>query len=667
MGFMKVGRTNQQHQHRRAPIRQAWNWLEKRPLLGALLLALFALAVRLLYLFSLRGDPWLLHPIVDETAYLRLARALFTAPNEAFPLFRPPLWPALLGILDRLGLTDPFILVRVFNAIAGSLIASVTYAVGRRLFGHTAGFIAGLIVALAGVLVHLHTTGLATPLFGLCLLLALHESSKLLEDRDASRRNQIKAGLFWGLALLARPIAVPVWLLTVLWLATRRSRNSGAEEGARRFAPTLVLLFVPMLLVFPVTVLNIAHGDVAFISTNGGVNLYLGNHPGADGVSPVHPALGPGWAAAETEAWASRQAGKHLSPSQASAWYAHEAIGFWLQNSKEALLLFAKKTALVFGGTETSNNGDWQYFAGSRPLLALLMGVGAFWIWPLGLMSMFQFWRSEPKSRYWSVITLVFLLSVALFFVTSRFRAPVLPVMALFAAGGIVELLRGRWSRRTKVWYAIMAALLLAGLNVIPASLAPPANTAYGHLIYARLHERAGNPALALEFYRRALLENPTTPLANEAIGDALYQRGRYHQALEAYRSELAIKPRHETYRAMGLAYRELGQPAKAAAAMKQASHLAPRNAELRRMYAELLGEQALMRMEQQEFLMARTLFDSAAVVSPENPFFPFGSAASRWASGDTARAQRMMDSLDEKHPDFPPLQQWREGWRPAQ
>src|SRR5690606_23480131 len=70
----------------------------------------------------------------------------------------------------------------------------------------------------------------------------------------------------------------------------------------------------------------------------------------------------------------------------------------------------------------------------------------------------------------------------------------------------------------------------------------------YPHVAPLLLHsgairERSGSSEEAEVFYRRAVEEDPELPQARKALGDALYRRAAYSEALEQYTKAVELRP----------------------------------------------------------------------------------------------------------------------------
>ncbi len=625
-----------------------------------------SLLIRLVYLISLGDDPWLHHPIVDEIAYRNMALALVNGAPDLYPFFRPPLWPLVLSLWYLITGTDAgFFGVRILSSVVSSLAMVSGFRIAEMLFGRRNAWITTIISATCGVALHLNTTGLATSLFTLFTLEAVRLTLHAHEHED-NTHTAFPAGLMWGLTALTRPNALAGAVISAIWLSWPILRKMIKSDFHSWSRPVWLLLGV-VLVIAPIATLNWVHGDdFAGISTNGGINFYLGNNPYADGLSPLHPDLGPDWAPAEVEEWSSFQAGKPLSPSQSSTWYYVEGMRYWIEHPVDATVLWLKKLMITLGGTETSNNGDWRFFAERRWMLRILLLNGFWWIAPVGLVG-FMVMRRDPRTVYLGILVAVNILVISAFFVASRFRIPFIPLIIPFAVHAI-WIMTQKDHRRRAFKVAVASIILILGLNLGARPFAQTENFAYGHLVYGMLYVQENDRESATQEFTRALDYSSNTPLANLYLAESSMTRGDFHSAIDFLRRENRIKPKYRAYRALGICFRQIDMHDSARVAFGNAYVMNPSEDALRHAYSEEIGELAIQRMEAGEFVRSAELFHEAMDISPENPFFSFGLAGAMWADGKLLQADQLIDSLLSVHPEFVPARQWKEqGWRPEQ
>jgi 4-amino-4-deoxy-L-arabinose transferase-like glycosyltransferase len=187
-------------------------WVRRAGLIGAV-----ALAIRLLYWLA-----FLRHyvPQSDAGQYLRIAHnfAIGNGIADTYPqvlvhatAFRPPLYPAMLGLLFKVFGTHVAV-AQAANAVIGSLVVVLVDIVVTRLATPRAGLIAAAIVAVTPSLLANDLVPLSEPL---SLLIFLAIVLLMIEER------WIWAGVATGLLLLTRPSAPALLVAAALWLVSR--------------------------------------------------------------------------------------------------------------------------------------------------------------------------------------------------------------------------------------------------------------------------------------------------------------------------------------------------------------------------------------------------------------------------------------------------------------
>ena len=298
----------------------------------ALLVFVLALVIRLIYLATLAVRPGFSIPIVDEVDYDRMAKLFATGQGlSPGPLFRPPLWPTVLGIVYVMfGPIFPY--ARLANVLLGALAVNASYRLGVRLFNKHTALVAGIVLSCYGLFVHFSGTGLATSLVVYLTVEALNLSFRARER--GTWQSFLYAGLVWGLACIARPVALAPALIIAIELFFRW--NVVPKERVTHFATFLIGFLVAIA---PVTLYNAGKGDAVLISTNGGINFFFGNNPASDGIAAYHPAYGVFWTPQKAHTWAEQVTGTRMRPSEVSRFYYREGIRFLLFHPEESLSL----------------------------------------------------------------------------------------------------------------------------------------------------------------------------------------------------------------------------------------------------------------------------------------------------------------------------------------
>ena len=248
--------------------------------LGALLLV--ALALRLGYLWEHRDSPFFDAPVVDAQTFLNqaLASGPFWGGDE--PYWQPPLYIYLLTFVCWLLPDSYFVGIRLVHAGLGVLSCLLVYALARHAFGEQVGRIAGVMATLCGSLLYFEGELLAVPVEVFLNLLLLY--GLLLAWKRDHGRDWVLAGLIAGLAALTRPTILLFIAAFCAWTLWHR-RTSACRS--------LFSFVVPIaLIILPVTYRNwTIEPDLVFISSNAGVNFYIGNNADYERTVSLRPGM----------------------------------------------------------------------------------------------------------------------------------------------------------------------------------------------------------------------------------------------------------------------------------------------------------------------------------------------------------------------------------------
>lgn len=500
----------------------------RRDLLVDAAIFAIALAVRLLHGLAMRHEPMFALPMVDEGIYWREAVRIASGAGTDPVFYWPPLFSYVLAALVRLCGPHPEVARFVLLALS-ALAAPLTMRLARSVLGPNVALLAGLFVALYAPAVFYGAELLpasAILLVNLLLLLTL-----LAAERNQRPALFALGGLLLGLSALIWP---PI-LLFAPFLVFR----------LRRVRRMLLLVAVGAVLgVLPSLLHNARGGDFVLVSSNGGVNFYLGNHEGADGWSAKSPELSnePGETRRSAQALAEQARGRPLRPSEVSDFWFRRAWN-WMKSDPGAVVrLGGRKLYALVNDRDISDNVSFGATEEvSLPLrltpirFGLLFALALPGIWVL---------RRSPGGRLLLFYGCAVALPPLVFFVLGRFRLPLLPVLAIGAAAAVGSALTAFRQRRRR---AVPAALLVLVVFLFSRTgwLDIDADTAW-HYHYLRgvAFLRTGRTDDAIRAFEESIRRNDRVPVVLDALG-YLYadQNARLDRAEMLIRSAIGIEP----------------------------------------------------------------------------------------------------------------------------
>jgi len=568
--------------------------LAKAPLKVGLYLFFLALAVRVVYLSQYANSPFFWVPALDSLYHDLHAQAIAAGRDDGQAFFRAPFYAYFLGGVYKV-FGHSFWAARGVQAVIGSLSCVLLYQLGRRLFRPVVGLLAAVAMALYAPLVffdgELHSPVLEVFLDLAFLLLALRAG-----ERD-DRRLWLAAGLVLGLSAITRPnvlVAVPVVLV---WLAFSRVN---AEGRSKRVAAAGLVLAGAALLPALVTLRNYrVSSDRVFIASQGGINLFLGNRPEADGFTPTTPKryAFEGEYADSVALYGQRAAeealGRPLPASQAQAYWLRRVLHWWRADPMAALRLTAKKAVLAWTHREIRNNHAFDFVRAEFAPALWACPFGFWFAGPFGLVGMVLAWRSHPRTRLLALFSLAYVASFVLFFVADRYRLPVIPPLLLFAAYALVWGWE-RWRAGEKRRLAPAAALLAASALLVGVDwfrTATPATWALDHWSAGNRWRTMGRFPEAEAQYRRALALDPQNADFWTNLGAVQFYTRRFTEAAESFRQALRLQPASGSgYYNLAMCELELGAPAQAHRNLERAVRLDPEHRPAREELARLRG-----------------------------------------------------------------------------
>lgn len=617
-----------------------------------LVIFLAAFFIRLIYLIQSQSNPAFYTPMVDELWHLNWARDIISGSfwgDGAY--FRAPLYPYLLAFFVKIT-GDSIFWIRFLQILIASGSAVLVYLLGNKLFSQKIGIIAGLGYSIYGTLIAYETMLLIPVLFVFLNLLAVY---LLIYFKDSPVwRHWLVAGMVLGLSAISRPNILLLTPLFLIWIYIIAD-NSNTK---RRIFPALIYLVGLLLPVLSVSARNlVVTGEFILISSQGGVNLYIGNNPETEGLTMLMPEIDLDESLPWTEftkatrAAAESEAGRPLSDTEESSFWKSKAVDFIISNPGRFISITFKKCIYFVLGFENSDQTDLYFARKFSSLYSVLLWNRLVYfpfgmLLPLAIIGMIASWKHRHKQGL--VLIYLFILcyipTVVLFLVTARHRLPVIPFMLLFAAAGIIyliNLIREKNHRKFTGMIALfLIVLILCNRTYFDIGFS---NVSQTHFNLALTYDRQGNLEMAETEYMTAVRENPNSATTLNNLGYVQYRLGKYNDAMNQFSNAIKIDPEFaDPYNNIGLVYEAGGDFANAEKFYRRALEI---DSDLYQAYLNL-GD--LFKV-QNDLNQAESMYIKARDINPENKI-AFTKLAVIYAQRqEFAKAEEMFTAAEKK------------------
>lgn len=578
---------------------------------SAALVFVAALVVRALYLLDSADDPAFAVPIIDARVYDRAARA-WVAGDGLSPAFfwQPPFYPFVLGIQYALN-GGSVVAVKIVQAVLGAATCALTAVLGRRLLGPTAGLVAGLITVLYGPLIfydaELLNHGWAT-FWAVALLLLLLVAG----GRGPAAGRGVILGLVGGLAVLTRAEFLPFLVASAAWLGWRWLRSTAPRS--RRVAACISVVVGFVVPTLPASLANRrVTGHFGFLPAAGGINLYVGNHPDP---AFVATAVGFNWNALRRQAAAAGFA----SPYDESRYFYRQTWAVVKADPWAALRRLGYKGLQLITSREIPRSRNvYEVRPWSRLQTVLTWKAGPFGfpfgvLLPLAVVGLVA-QRGRIPLPVWLFLA-TFSAAIVAVFVSGPYRLPLIPFLAVLAAGGGRALADAVRQRRWRVGLVMGVGLVaVAGVVGGPGPF-PLENRDFEAGLWVGLgHALAedGDTAAAVQCYQRELERHPRSNPAHTQLGLLLFEAGRAGEALTHFEHAVRAQPHAaDAQDNEGLALSQVGRLDEAERALRTAVALEPHWAKPRSDLADLLRAHG-------RFAEAVDVYQAALALDPGN------------------------------------------------
>lgn len=507
----------------------------------AVAIFLGALLLRLIHLWQMRGTPYFNTLLGDGRGYDQWAQRLAGGDWVGTDVFyQAPLYPYFLGVIYAVAGHD-LMAVRVVQAVLGSLAAVLVAFAAARLVSRPAGIAAGVIVATYAPAIFFDGL-IQKSVLDVCFVAgALATIAGLTTGGHDRKRLWFLLGVALGALALTRENALVLVGVVAAWAWV------GVAHARLTRAAALGLFAAGLAVVLaPVAIRNAAVGGGLYLTTaQFGPNFYIGNHAGADG---SYTALkfgrgSPEYERVDATELAERAAGRTLTPGEVSSYWSGLAWDYIRREPVAWLRLMARKAALLVNASETVDTESQESHAEWSWPLRVLGPVTHFGVLvPLALIGVWVTWGDRRRLWVLYAMGLAFAAATIAFYVFARYRFPLVPLLAFFAAAGLVRVRRA-WDTRPRIETAVVlaAATIAAIVCAIPLVSATRSRAITETNLGVAMHED-GRLSEAVARYRRALEIQPDYVPAFNNLGVTLRAQGQVDDAIRVYTDGLRMR-----------------------------------------------------------------------------------------------------------------------------
>jgi len=230
------------------------------------------------------------------TSFIRpLALSLQGGSGPQPELYQAPLFPLVLATLFATGMGARDMVVGMGSLIFHLASLVTVYALGRRLFGHAAGALAALLLALNPQLLTFAFSGLALPLALFLVTLGV----LLIYRNPGSLRRSAWTGLVFGLAVLTE--------YACLWVALAAVVLAGRIQDRRRWLHALAFAMGLVVALLPWAYRNmVVAGNPFYTLQARALSMYTSASPGTSLLRTADPSLASLWSVGSLSALATK-------------------------------------------------------------------------------------------------------------------------------------------------------------------------------------------------------------------------------------------------------------------------------------------------------------------------------------------------------------------------
>ncbi len=436
---------------------------------------------------------------------------------------------------------------------------------------------------------------------------------RVIKSRSAPDRwEALLLGLLVGLTATA--IATILVLIPLLFCAIALKPAIPARSHFRIVGCALVLLGIGIG-TSPCWLHNyfIAR-DRVFLSAHSGINFWIGNNPDANGYPRFPPGLRAGQVAMLQDSIdvAESAAGHPLKRGEVSEYWAAKARDYIAHHPLAWLQLLGLKLRNFWSAFQYD---DLSIITNLREQGVTFPGIYFGLLAALALPAMILTWNTVRLGRWITGAIFLQMLALLPVFTTERYRLPVVPGLAVFAAIGLVTFFSNLAAGHVRALLSYAMLLMVSTLFVSWPQRRPSlwALDAYNSGWQALASENLPLAEQKLELARSYVPDNAEI---NFALGNLKLAQHERVAAQSFYRAVLDLDPKHKgAFNNLGVIALEASQFDEAESWFRQVENIDPRNAKTHFLLAKTL-------LKENDPAAARAEIETALRLKPEQPEF---------------------------------------------
>lgn len=319
--------------------------------------------------------------------------------------------------------------------------------------------------------------------------------------------------------------------------------------------------------------------DFVLTTSQGGTNFYIGNNPDATGsYTPLkRDRQMPKYEKEDAFQIAMEESGRKLKPSQVSQFWFRKSFTFIKNSPGTFFRLTIKKLLLFFNRQEVEDAINFYYYRNTYWLLSVAF-IGFGLIFALGLIGSAIAYKSWKKHSILYIFGIASVVSVVPFYIFSRYRLPVVPVLILFSGNALYHLIKHIKARNYRFITYFFAAftMILAFSNITVVGT----DTSTMHMNIGIAYAEKGQLDEAIANISEAIKLNPNNSNAYKNRGVAYMRKEDFDKAMADFNKAIELNPQNEAaFYSRGLVHMRTGFIDRAIADCNKTIELNPKHA----------------------------------------------------------------------------------------